>query len=339
MGKDAEFFALSQDEQIVSLTQAAAAILHGYGISGSELECINYEFNATFKVTTDSAQIYVLRININSTRTAQNIMAEIEWVQYLQRTDGIHVATPIANHADQFITSFNHGESGRVLLAVMYTWLEGSEVGDEPSLIQLHQIGQTIALLHESAKDFQLTSRAKLPEFKDLLWGTQDFLFGERSVLESDDRELLLQASNYICRYTDELYEKSQSHIIHADLHGWNIISHESEIFIFDFDDCGIGLAAQDIAVALYYLDTPEQEVALLNGYKSVMPLPEYSDIAMKALLLQRRLMLLNYLYETNNHEHRQMLPAYLAKTIERVSRFLVEVSESNNGTIQNQRS
>ena len=74
--------------------------------------------------------------------------------------------------------------------------------------------------------------------------------------------------------------------------------------------------------MALYYLDTPEQDAALLDGYKSVRPLPVYSENAMKALLLQRRLLLLNYLFETKNAEHKEMLPAYLEKSMERVSAF-----------------
>jgi Ser/Thr protein kinase RdoA (MazF antagonist) len=115
-------------------------------------------------------------------------------------------------------------------------------------------------------------------------------------------------------------------HIIHADFHGWNLMWSEDQLSIFDFDDCGFGLEAQDLAVALYYLDTPEQDAALLAGYKSVRPLPAYSDHQMKALLLQRRLMLLNYLFETKNQEHKEMLPAYLEKSLERVSTFLTDV-------------
>jgi Ser/Thr protein kinase RdoA (MazF antagonist) len=101
---------------------------------------------------------------------------------------------------------------------------------------------------------------------------------------------------------------------------------HEGRLSVFDFDDCGFGLEVQDLAVAMYYLDTPEQDAALLAGYKSVKALPDYSDDQMKALLVQRRLMLLNYLFETKNQEHREMLPAYLAKSLERVSTFLTDV-------------
>jgi Ser/Thr protein kinase RdoA (MazF antagonist) len=126
--------------------------------------------------------------------------------------------------------------------------------------------------------------------------------------------------------FTRDLYETSPVHIIHADIHGWNLMWHEGQLSIFDFDDCGFGVEAQDIAVALYYLDSPEQEQALLAGYASVKPLPTYSENAMKALLLHRRLLLLNYLFETKNQEEKKLLPAYLEKSLERVSTFLTDV-------------
>jgi hypothetical protein len=46
----------------------------------------------------------------------------------------------------------------------------------------------------------------------------------------------------------------------------------------------------------------------------------------MKALLLHRRLLLLNYLFETKNQEEKKLLPAYLEKSLERVSTFLTDV-------------
>jgi len=114
--------------------------------------------------------------------------------------------------------------------------------------------------------------------------------------------------------------------VIHGDLHGWNLMWHEGELFIFDFDDCGYGIPHQDIAITLYYLDTPEQDAAILEGYRSICELPTYTKAQMSSLLLQRRLFLLNSLYETKNPELKAMLPAYLAKSMERVGGFLTDV-------------
>jgi Ser/Thr protein kinase RdoA (MazF antagonist) len=208
----------------------------------------------------------------------------------------------------------------------MYSWLEGEEIGDEPTLDQLHEVGKAIALLHQDSSNFVLSSQLELPTFDDFFWSTEDFLFSEKSKLSPADKSLLQEAHDLIMEFTRDLYKSSPVHIIHADVHGWNLMWHEGKLSIFDFDDCGFGVEAQDIAVALYYLDTPEQDQALLAGYTSVKPLPNYSDNAMKALLLHRRLLLLNYLYETKNQEEKELLPAYLEKSLERASTFLTDV-------------
>ena len=321
-----EFFDLPVEEQQKSLTTFAAELLKGYGINDAKVSCINFEFNATFAVESDSGIKYALRININSTRTVENMQAEVQWVRHLNRTSGINTPTPIATLKDQYIVSGLHADSGQTLYGVMYSWLEGEEIGDEPTMEQLHEVGRAIARLHQESTDFALTGDNALPTFNDFFWSTEDFLFSEKSELSDQDRGLLEQARDEIMRYTDELYQSSPVHIIHADFHGWNLMWDEGQLSIFDFDDCGFGVEAQDLAVALYYLDTPEQDAALLNGYRSIKPLPTYSELAMKALQLQRRLLLLNYLCETKNQEHKELLPAYLEKSLERVSTFLTDV-------------
>ena len=322
------FFDQDVKLQTDSLTLFAQVILKKYGISEAQVECINFEFNATFAVSTQSGQKYALRLNINSTRTLSNIQAETQWVRDLARIPSINVATPIASLDDRYVVSALHAESGHTIYGVMYSWLEGEEIGDEPTLAQLQTVGRAIALLHENSSSFTLTDEAELPTFNDFFWGTEDYLFSSKSTLNPKHRQLIEQARDLIMKFTDDLYASSSVHIIHADFHGWNLMWHDDQLFIFDFDDCGFGVEAQDIAVALYYLDTPEQDAALLDGYKSVRPLPSYSENAMKALLLHRRLLLLNYLFETKNAEHKEMLPAYLEKTIERVSTFLTDVTQ-----------
>ena len=320
------FFELPSEDQQRPLTAFASDILKNYGIHDAKISCINFEFNATFSVETDSGTKYALRININSTRTVENMKGEIEWVRHLNRTSGIHTPTPIATLNDNYIISGFHADSNQTLHAVMYSWLEGEELGDEPTLEQLHEVGRAMAKLHQESAEFALSADAALPTFNDFFWGTEDYLFSNKSKLSDTDRALIKEAHDHIMKFTNELYVNSPVHIIHADFHGWNLMWNDNRLSIFDFDDCGFGVEAQDLAVVLYYLDTPEQDVAILNGYRSVKPLPQYSDLAMKALLLQRRLLLLNYLFETKNQEHQEMLPAYLEKSLERVKSFLTDV-------------
>ena len=252
-----EFFELSPEEQQKSLATFAHELLKSYGISNAKVSCINFGFNATYSVETETGVKYALRININSAKTIKNLLAEIEWVRHLNRTAGINTPTPIATLKDDFIVSAVHPESGLTLFAVMYSWLEGEEIGDEPTLDQLHEVGKAIALLHQDSANYVLSSQLELPTFDDFFWSTEDFLFSEKSKLSPADKSLLQEAHDLVMEFTRDLYETSPVHIIHADVHGWNLMWHEGKLSIFDFDDCGFGVEAQDIAVALYYLDTP----------------------------------------------------------------------------------
>jgi hypothetical protein len=70
-------------------------------------------------------------------------------------------------------------------------------------------------------------------------------------------------------------------------------------------------------------LDTPEQDAALREGYATIAPVPEMSDRDLEVFLIQRRVILLNYLYETTNEEHRAMIPEYLEESLRRIKKFL----------------
>jgi len=320
-----EFFDLPAEQQQNSLTAFATKLLSDYGIHDAKVSCINFEFNATFAVESESGVKYALRININSTRTVENMQAEVEWVRHLNRTSGINTPTPIATVKDEYIVSGLHVESGQTLYGVLYSWLDGEEIGDEPTMEQLHQVGRAIALLHQESNDFALSSGNALPTFNDFFWSTEDYLFSDKSKLSDKDRILIKEAHDHIMKFTQELYEISPVHIIHADFHGWNLMWNEGQLSIFDFDDCGLGFPLQDLATALYYLDTPEQDAAFKQGYASIAPVPECSENEMKMLFLQRRIVLLNYLYETSNLEHRSMIPEYQEETLRRIRNFLGE--------------
>ncbi|CAB4530059.1 MAG: phosphotransferase [Actinobacteria bacterium] len=324
------FFQLPAEEQIADLTAFAPHILESYGLRDCVVESINYEYNATFRITTPTGEKYALRININSPRTPENTRAEIFWVQRLLELNIVNLARPIPNQSGEFLTRINHAPSGRTLTALLYSWLEGEELGDEPSLEQVKAIGAAMAAMHAASENFLLPAGASLPTFDDPMWGVEDLLLGAKSVLDPQSKTVIAAAFALINKRIEALYRESAPQIIHADLHGWNMMWHEGELAIFDFDDCGFGLPIQDLATAIYYLDTPEQDQAMLDGYLTVRPLPQYTEFEMKSLLLHRRFMLLNYLYETENQEHQEMIPDYQLETVRRAKVYLAEASQAD---------
>ena len=310
---------MTTQQQIESLSSCVAEIVGQYALDVASTESINHEYNSTFKLTTQDGERYALRVNLNSARTLENLKAEIFWVNSITN---VKVPSPVANAHGEFVTFGYHDASGRRLPSVLYTWLEGEELGDEPTIPQIRATGAAMARLHQQSAGLQLPEGASLPDLSDFFWGSPDFLTGAVSMSDEEQR-LIVRARELIDDTVRQLGQQESVQLIHADIHPWNVMWHNEELAVFDFDDSGIGLRVQDLATSLYYLDTPEQDAALLEGYRSVSPLPEYTERQMKVLLLHRRLILLNYLYETSHPEHRDMLPKYQIETIRRVSELL----------------
>ena len=305
------------------LLAIANQALESYPLEIKEVALINNEYNATFKVMTKDGTYYALRVNINSPRSIENLKAEIAWVNFLSDDARVKVPHPISTAEDQYFVTVTNDLGNSEFKCVLYSWLEGEELGDEPTPEQIRSLGAAMATLHVNSKDFKLPAGAGLPSFKDPMWETEDFLLSIKSVLDPETKLLIAQALAAIKSEIDELYRYNEPQIIHADLHGWNVMWHEGQVAVFDFDDCGIGLPIQDLATAIYYLDTPEQDAALKQGYASVAALPEYSESQMQMFMIQRRIILLNYLYETSNEEHRAMIPEYLEESLRRIGKFL----------------
>ena len=316
------FAELSTEEQGVHLSILAAEAMKRYSISVADIELINYEFNATFKVTDVDGEFFALRLNVNSLRTLPNLEGEIAFVKFLLENSSLSIPSPIMCNNGGFVSTVSSDLIERPLNCVLYSWLKGEELGDEPSTEQLFALGAAMATTHIATKEFELPADAILPSLQDFMWGEQNHLLATRPGYDSDACEAVTKMINTIQELVDSFYEVTTPQSIHADLHGWNVMWHEGELSVFDFDDCGIGLPIQDLATALYYLDTPEQDEALLAGYKSIRNLPEYTQTQMKLLLLHRRLLLLNYLFETTNNEHKEMIPAYITETLKRIENF-----------------
>ena len=300
------FAELDTDAQVALLTEHATEVLKHYELGEvTEIESINHDYNSTFAVKCADGTRYALRINVNSPRNTANVLAELEFINHLRVSTDLTFASPISNTSSDFFTVVANEAMNRPLVSVLFSWLEGEELGEEPTAEQLFALGAGMAKMHDAAAGFELSDGAELPNLRDVLWLTDDLLTTEVSQLSSEEKELVRAALAKIDGVVEGLFERDSVRLIHADMHGWNLMWHEGALSVFDFDDCGIGLPIQDLYTALYYLDTEEQDAALKACYASVRAIPEHTEFEAKALLLQRRIILLNYVYETMTPETR----------------------------------
>lgn len=309
-------------EQIASLEEVVIAASDFLEIEVQAQRNVNHDYNSTFKLTATDGTHWALRVNINSNRSMPNLLAEIQVVESIT---SVRTPKPKRNSRGLAAAEVWHEATQSKLLCIAYSWIDGSEVGDDPTEQALRAMGQAMANLHLETRNLRLAEGASLPVLDGVTWGQNELLLSTNSGLTEKGRLDVAAAYARIERTVAELYANRSAQVIHADLHSWNVMWNEGDVTVFDFDDCGWGLPIQDIATALYYLDTEQQDQAFLSGYAEVAPLQDCDHSTMQTLRMQRRLVLANFLLESSNPEHSELAPSYLVETERRLENWLSE--------------
>jgi len=322
-----KYSSLSSSEQIEVLKGHALNVLGEYEMDIASIESINHEYNSTYKVVNSDGEAFALRINVNSDRTYRNTLAEIDFVNYLRLNAEINVPTPIESRAGEIVLVRFNEVTNKEMTSVLYSWLDGEEIGHDASDENLFALGAIMAKAHIATANFSLPKGSELPIFTKPIWGSENLLLSPSNPIADHVRTLYIRMLELIEGEVQRLFSQGTPQVIHADLHGGNVMECDGELSIFDFDDSGIGFPIQDLATSIYYLDSKSGITSLKRGYESVAPLPLHDDRLLEILLLQRRLTLMNYLYGTTTPEHREMVPSYQDETIRRIERFLEPIN------------
>jgi Ser/Thr protein kinase RdoA (MazF antagonist) len=130
-------------------------------------------------------------------------------------------------------------------------------------------------------------------------WGR----FWEHPVFTPAERTLVLHTRDRI-RGVMQRYGKqpAQYGMIHADLHPDNLLVDGETLTVIDFDDCGFGWHAYDIAVALFQVqhapDFEPLQTAFLRGYRTRRALADETVALIPMFLLVRGLAVIGWLMQ-----------------------------------------
>jgi Ser/Thr protein kinase RdoA (MazF antagonist) len=88
--------------------------------------------------------------------------------------------------------------------------------------------------------------------------------------------------------------------LIHADMRLANLLIHEGETRLIDFDDCGFGWLLYDFAAGISFMEDHPQVPALkkawVRGYRSIRPLDDAEAREIDSFVMLRRLALLAWI-------------------------------------------
>ncbi len=317
------FIDVSARTQVRRLRALAARALPAWGLSDASLRLLNHGYNTTFRVDADDGRRFALRVNVIPTKTDAHLRAEVAWLAALAAETDLRVPTPQPTREGDWAAYVPSPDHGRDLPLVLFSWLDGRNLGFKPRLGQVRVVGEAMALLHHHAATWRLPSDGALPLFDDVLTGLPN-RFGDHPALDADARAVLTAALARAQDLQDQAFTADQVIPLHADLHGGNLKWHGGRLSVFDFDDAGRGVPALDLAISSYYLrvDAAYEEM-LREGYARVRPLPQLSDEAFEGMVAGRNLLLLDDLLEQQNVELRGMIPRYAEASVRRLRGWL----------------
>ena len=309
--------------QVERLRALAARALPAWGLEQASLRLLNHGYNTTFRVDAADGRRFALRVNVVPTKTDAHLRAEVAWLAALATETELRVPTPQRTLDGEWAARVPSPDHGRELPVVLFSWLEGRNLGRIPGHRQLRAVGAAMAVLHEHATTWRPPDAGALPLFDDVLTDLPNRL-GDHPALDADARGVLTAAYARAQELQDEAFATGEAIPLHADLHGGNLKWHGGRLSVFDFDDAGLGVPALDLAISTYYLrDDAAAEDALRAGYAGVRPLPQVRPEVFEGMIAGRNLLLVDDLIEQPNAELQTMVPAYVAATVQRLRAWL----------------
>jgi Ser/Thr protein kinase RdoA (MazF antagonist) len=317
---DGGYAALTTEEQVELLRAVAREGALSFGVEPVEVHLARHAFNTTFRVEAPDGRRVAVRVNTNSLSTPAHITAQHAWMWALAKDTELRVPVPLRSASGRdFAVVPARGHEYRVVAA---SWLAGDEVG-ECDVVQARALGRAMATMHAHAATWTMPAGGRLSTFDDPYFGDDDRL-GE--AFRHRPRDLVL-VEWALARCRTAMAAAAAAFppiVVHGDLHGENLLWHEGELGVLDFDDCGIAVPALDLAVATFYLRGGPRQVedALREGYAEVAEVPGPGGDEFEALVAARQLLLANDLLQSQTTELRALSVGYLDRTVDRLDRW-----------------
>jgi Ser/Thr protein kinase RdoA (MazF antagonist) len=271
------------------LRRLAQAALDQQGITIRRLRPMRRHSNHLFRADTNAGQQLVVRVCLPGGRSDAELDAELAWLAALARDTALTVPVP------RFSTRVASPQFLAGARCIGFTWVQGRPCGPRPSPGLVADLGRVIGTLHAHAAGFCPPPGFTRPslDIARLTWaGTWHATQLASRPIDPQVRVLLSQAADQVGQVLAGLGRDPAGYgLVHADLDLDNVLDHNGQARVIDFDDASWGHYALDLAIAAD--GVPEMlRPVLLAGYQAVRPLPPGYIEHEPALLAGRRLYL-----------------------------------------------
>ncbi len=286
----------------ISADSLAELITTNYDLSGPVAckmfsKLLRTQDNDHYRISTGD-EAYVLRVYQNGDalgRQESDYLFELDWLTYLQKA-GLPVSYPLPRKDGSLLGKFDAPEGTRYYALFTMAHGEGMSIGNEE---QLYEVGQYMARIHLTSNDFKSPHHRQPLDLEYLLdeplaridqaWGVRraanmDILLTSAEEARDEIRSLLGEGPG----------EGDEWGIIGGDFHNLSVFFSDGQPTFFNFDLCGFGWRAYDIAAFLSNTNLLQAaeglSEAFFAGYYSVRPLKREEHAAVRPFLTVRRI-------------------------------------------------
>lgn len=260
--------------------------------------------NDHYLVTTSNGDKFVARVYQVGTRLQRresDYLYELDWLNFLEK-EGLSVSYPIACKDGRFLGSINAPEGQRYY--ALFSLARGARmhINDEE---QLFIFGREMARIHMASNKYERKYDRRVLDLEFLVDKPVQRIkrYWDEDEGHKEDLDLLLISAQeakdqILALISNEKYTVDGWGPIGGDFHSGSVFFDDNnQPTFFNFDWCGTGWRAYDIAVFLHNSDlihqrSPELAEAFFAGYYAERPLSQNEHEAIAPFLTIRRIWL-----------------------------------------------
>ena len=273
-----ELFPVTQS--ILSPDALKTFVQEMYKLPVTQARFLTYGLNHTYSLESKNEK-YSLRVYRLGWRSLPDIKYEVEALVHIQQ-NGASVSYPLASSSGQYVHELSAPEGA--IYAVLFTHAPGLETRQSQEIAEVY--GKNAALVHNASDTFSSLHKCYSLDLKHLLDEPVKAIT-TRLEESKDDSSYVLSLHE---RLHDQLSTLSLDELdqgfCHGDFHGGNAHIDDETFTFIDFDCCGYGFRAYDIAVykwGLHIADKVKYWSSFITSYQSYRQL---SDVDLETVPL-----------------------------------------------------
>lgn len=321
--------------QVRRLRKLAEEAVKKFPVKVKTIYFIHHGENATFKVTDNKNQKYLLRIHRGGYHTVGAIREELAWVENVGCMTDLKVPVPLRSKENNLVENIFLSEINRERQCCMFHWIEGERMWKGLSEKHLYLIGQNMGKLQKH------TGKRKV---KHRNYWTADGLLGKNpkmgpvtnlSVATKKEQEIITRKRDEVFKVIKAYEQKypQRSGLIHADMHLGNVIFAKNEMGIIDFDDSGYGAYMYDVVIPLIMTRhalkerkdlklMPKFKEAMLKGYSENMNIEQIDMDMIDWYEKARAITMLGWVQSRSDNPR---INAFFKRNVKRTAKYLQE--------------